>query len=192
MKEIPKNQKYYYDVEVKKAKLNKDALRSMNEALDYYPCGENAVSVNISSNKHIGSSFDRFLKEFNIQFKRDINWAVKMLQQGVIVQREDFPEVILFPIGYKNNSETKLTVDDLFAEDWTIFRGKSLKEVLDDFDAGKSIRRKSWYPEYLMGKYSKDIELTMQDLKARDWEVVDVIAEVNQVQKDHLKDRNEH
>jgi len=32
----------------------------------------------------------------------------------------------------------------------------------------------------------------MQDLKARDWEVVDVVAEVNQVQKDHLKDRNEH
>ena len=192
MKEIPKNQKYYYDVEVKKAKLNKAALDSINEALDYYPCGENAVSVNISSNKHIGSSFDRFLKEFNIQFKRDINWAVKMLQHGVIVQREDFPEVILFPIGYKNNSETKLTVDDLFAEDWTIFRGKSLKEVLDDFDAGKSIRRKSWYPEYLMGKYSKDIELTMQDLKARDWEVVDVVDEVNQIQKQHLKDRNEH
>jgi len=192
MKEIPKNQKYYYDVEVKKAKLNKAALDSINEALDYYPCGENAVSVNISSNKHIGSSFDRFLKEFNIQFKRDINWAVKMLQQGVIVQREDFPEVILFPIGYKNNSETKLTVDDLFAEDWTIFRGKSLKEVLDDFDAGKSIRRKSWYPEYLMGKYSKDIELTMQDLKARDWEVVDIVDEVNQIQKQHLKDRNEH
>ena len=192
MKEIPKNQKYYYDVEVKKAKLNKAALDSINEALDYYPCGENAVNVNISNDKHIGSSFDSFLKAFNIQFKRDINWAVKMLQQGVIVQREEFPEVILFPIGYKNNSETKLTVDDLFAEDWTIFRGKSLKEVLDDFDAGKSIRRKSWYPEYLMGKYSKDIELTMQDLKARDWEVVDIVDEVNQIQKQHLKDRNEH
>ena len=192
MKEIPKNQKYYYDVEIKKAKLNKAALRSMNQALDYYPCGENAINVNVSSNKHIGSSFDSFLKEFNIMTKRDINWAVKMLEQGVIVYREEFPEVILFPIGYKNNPETKLTVDDLFAEDWTIFRGKSLKEVLDDFDAGKSIRRKSWYPEYLMGKYSKDIALTMQDLKARDWEVVDVVAEVDQVQRKHLKDRNEH
>jgi len=138
-------------------------------------------------NKHIGSSFDGFLKEFNIQFKRDINWAIKMLEQGVIVYREEFPEVILFPIGYKNNPETKLTVDDLFAEDWTIFRGKSLKEVLDDLDAGKSIRRKSWYPEYLIGKYSKDIELNLEDLKARDWEVVDVVAEVNKVQQD-IKD----
>ena len=184
MKEIPKNQKYYYDVEIKKAKFNKAALRNLDPGEDYLPY---AVE-----NKHIGSSFDRFMKEFNIQFKRDMNWAIKMLQQGVIVYREEFPEVILFPIGYKNNPETKLTVDDLFAEDWTIFRGKSLKEVLDDFDAGKSIRRKSWYPEYLMGKYSKGIALTMQDIQARDWEVVDVVAEVNQVQKDHLKDRNEH
>ena len=173
------NQKYYYDIEIGKANLNEAAKKYMSSHF-------------ISNNKHIGSSFDKFLKEFNIKFKRDMNWAIKMLQQGVIVYREEFPEVILFPIGYKNNPETKLTVDDLFAEDWTIFRGKSLKEVLDDFDAGKSIRRKSWYPEYLMGKYSKDIALTMQDLQARDWEVVDVIAEVNQVQKDHLKDRNEH
>ena len=184
MKEIPKNKKYFYDVEIKKAKLNKAALNYIDPGEDYLPYA--------SENKHIGSSFDRFMKEFNIQFKRDMNWAIKMLQQGVIVYREEFPEVILFPIGYKNNPETKLTVDDLFAEDWTIFRGKSLKEVLDDFDAGKSIRRKSWYPEYLMGKYSKDIALIMQDIQARDWEVVDVVAEVNQVQKDHLKDRNEH
>ena len=138
-------------------------------------------------NKHIGSSFDSFLKEFNIMTKRDINWAVKMLEQGVIVYREEFPEVILFPIGYKNNPETKLTVDDLFAEDWTIFRGKSLKEVLDDLDAGKSIRRKSWVPEYLIGKYSQDVELNLQDLQARDWEVVDIVAEVNKNQQD-IKD----
>jgi len=120
-----------------------------------------------------------------------MNWAIKMLAHGKIVYREEFPEVILFPIGLKNNPETKLNVDDLFAEDWTIFRGKSLKEVLDDLDAGKSIRRKSWYPEYLMGKYSKDFELNLQDLKARDWEVIDVVAEVDQVQKQLLKDRNE-
>jgi hypothetical protein len=164
------NQKYYYDIEINKAKFNEAAKKNIK-----------------FNNEHIGSSFDIFLKEFNIQFKRDINWAIKMLQQGVIVYREEFPEVILFPIGYKNNSETKLTVDDLFAEDWRIFRGKSLKEVLDDFDAGKSIRRKSWYPEYLVGKYSKDIELTMQDLKARDWEVVDVVDEVNQIQESILK-----
>ena len=138
-------------------------------------------------NKHIGSNFDDFLKTNNIELKRDMNWAIKMVAQGKIVYREEFPEVILFPIGSKNNPETKLNVDDLFAEDWTIFRGKSLKEVLDDLDAGKSIRRKSWYPEYLMGKYSKNFELNLQDLKARDWEVIDIEAEVNQTQQD-IKD----
>jgi hypothetical protein len=138
-------------------------------------------------NKHIGSNFDDFLKTNNIRLKRDMNWAIKMVAQGKIVYREEFPEVILFPIGSKNNPETKLNVDDLFAEDWTIFRGKSLKEVLDDLDAGKSIRRKSWYPEYLMGKYSKNFELNLQDLKARDWEVIDIEAEVNQTQQD-IKD----
>ncbi len=172
------------DIRWKAAKLDIYNFPYLDPGEDYLPYA--------IENKHIGSSFDKFLKEFNINFKRDMNWAIKMLQQGVIVYREEFPEVILFPIGYKNNPETKLTVDDLFAEDWTIFRGKSLKEVLDDFNAGKSIRRKSWYPEYLMGKYSKDITLTMQDLQANDWEVVDIVAEVNQVQKDHLKDRNEH
>ncbi len=146
---LPKNQKYFYDIEIKKAKLNKAALNYIDPGEDYLPYA--------LENKHIGSSFDKFLKEFNIKFKRDMNWAIKMLQQGVIVYREEFPEVILFPIGYKNNPETKLTVDDLFAEDWTIFRGKSLKEVLDDLDAGKTIRRKSWYPEYGIGKYSKDM-----------------------------------
>ena len=173
------NQKYYYDIEIGKANLNEAAKKYL-------------TSHYITNNKHVGSDFDDFAKEHNIQLKRDMNWAIKMLEQGKIVYREEFPNVILFPIGQKNNPETKLTVDDLFAEDWMIFHGKSLKEVLDDFDGGKSIRRKSWYPEYLMGKYSKDIALTMQDLQARDWEVVDVVAEVNQVQKDHLKDRNEH
>lgn len=184
MENLPKNKKYFYDIEIKKAKLNKAALNYIDPGEDYLPYA--------LENKHIGSSFDKFLKEFNIKFKRDINWAIKMLEQGVIVYREEFPEVILFPIGYKNNPETKLTVDDLFAEDWTIFRGKSLKEVLDDLDAGKTIRRKSWYPEYGIGKYSKDIELNLQDLQARDWESIDVEAEVNQIQKQHLKDRNEH
>jgi len=180
----PKNRKYFYDIEIKKAKLNKAALNYIDPGEDYLPYA--------LENKHIGSKFDSFLKEFNIQFKRDINWAIKMLEQGVIVYREEFPEVILFPIGYKNNPETKLTVDDLFAEDWTIFQGKSLKDVLDDFDAGKSIRRKSWYPEYLMGKYSKDVTLTLQDLQARDWEIIDVVDEVNKIQIEHLKDRNEY
>ena len=176
MNDHPKNQKYFYDIEIKKAKLNEAALNYL----------DNKVGNSFES-KHIGSNFDSFLKEFNIQFKRDINWAIKMLEQGVIVYREEYPEVILFPIGYKNNPETKITVDDLFAEDWTIFRGKSLKEVLDDLDAGKSIRRKSWVPEYLIGKYSRDVELNLQDLQARDWEIVDVVAEVNKYQQD-IKD----
>ena len=184
MENLPKNKKYFYDIEIKKAKLNKAALNYIDPGEDYFPYA--------LENKHIGSSFDKFLKEFNIKFKRDINWAIKMLEQGVIVYREEFPEVILFPIGSKNNPETKLTVDDLFADDWTIFRGKSLKEVLGYFEAGKSIRRKSWVPEYVIGKYSKDIELNLQDLTAHDWEVVDVVEEVNKIQKEHMRFRNEH
>ena len=172
MKMNYRNRKHFYDVILDEIYMNNSAKQSYN--------------------KHVGSYFDTFLEDNSIALTRDINWAVKMLQMGKIVFRESYPHVILFPLGAKNNPETKLTVDDLFAEDWMIFRGKSLKEVLDDLDAGKSIRRKSWYPEYLIGKYSKDIELNLEDLKARDWEVVDVIAEVNQVQKDHLKDRNEH
>jgi hypothetical protein len=194
-----KTYKYYYETkewgaEVKdfthyqhKSKTWKAA--KLEKSIPYLDPGEDYLPYAVE-NKHIGSSFDGFLKEFNIMFKRNINWAIKMLEQGVIVYREEFPEVILFPIGYKNNPETKLTVDDLFAEDWTIFRGKSLKEVLDHLDAGKTIRRKSWYPEYGIGKYSKDIELNLEDLKARDWEVVDVVEEVNKVQKQHLEDRN--
>ena len=176
-----KTYKYYYEIgkwgdEVKNLDNNYNASKNWKA---------------VFTNEYIGSNFDDFAQENNIVLKRDMNWAIKMLGHGKIVYREEFPEVILFPIGMKNNPETSLTVDDLFAEDWTIFRGKSLKEVLVDFDNGKSIRRKSWYPELLMGKYSKDIQLNMQDLQARDWEVVDVVAEVNQIQKQHLKDRNE-
>ena len=161
-----KNQKYYYDVEIKKAKFNKAAQASLK--------------------KYIGSDFDDFAKEYNIELKRDMTWAIKMLEQGKIVYREEYPEVILFPIGIKNNPETTLTVDDLFSEDWMIFNGKSLKEVLDDLDAGKTIRRKSWYPEYGIGKYSEYTELNLQDLQARDWEVIDVEDEVNLIQQEHL------
>jgi hypothetical protein len=198
-----KTYKYYYEtkqwgVEVKDfthyqhnsktwkaAKLDKTNFPyTLDPGEDYLPYAIEPVSIDSSRNKHIGSDFDSFLKTNNIVLKRDMNWAIKMVAQGKIVYREEFPEVILFPIGSKNNPETKLNVDDLFAEDWTIFRGKSLKEVLDDLDAGKSIRRKSWYPEYLMGKYSKDFELNLQDLKARDWEVVDIVAEVDKNQQD--------
>ena len=71
MDKLPKNQKYYYDVEIKKAKFNKAALDYIDPGEDYLPY---AVE-----NKHTGSSFDSFLKVNNIELKRDINWAVKML-----------------------------------------------------------------------------------------------------------------
>ena len=185
-----KTYKYYYEIKQWGQEIKID-LENYSSKTWKAAKVENTYLLNPIKNKHIGSNFDDFAKEHNIELKRDMNWAIKMVAQGKIVYREEFPEVILFPIGSKNNPETKLNVDDLFAEDWTIFRGKSLKEVLDDLDAGKSIRRKSWYPEYLMGKYSKDFELNLQDLKARDWEVIDVVAEVDQVQKQLLKDRNE-
>jgi len=171
-----KNQKYYYDVEIKKAKFNKAAMNYIDPGEDYLPYA--------SENKHIGSNFDDFANESDIELKRDMNWAIKMLEHGKIVYREDYPNVILFPIGQKNNPETSLTVDDLFAEDWMIFRGKTLKEVLDDLYAGKTIRRKSWYLEHGIGIYSKDFQLDLQDLKARDWESIDIVAEVNKIQQD--------
>ena len=181
-----KTYKYYYEIKQFGQEIKIDLEHYSSKTWKAAKV-DNINLPNPVENKHLGSSFDRFLKEFNITFKRNMNWAIKMLEQGVIVYREEFPEVILFPIGNKNNTETKLTVDDLFAEDWTIFRGKSLKEVLDDLDAGKSIRRKSWIPEYLIGKYSRDIELNLQDLQARDWEVVDVVMEVDKIQQDHVK-----
>jgi len=240
MKDIPLNQKYYYDVEIRNSTLNfpaaKDLLYSKKYCIyhdlmveedplshgtvwlkfayamkndkiyKYYletdKWGEEIKSIDNAYNnnknwkaeffnQYLGTSFDDFAQENKIVLKRDMNWAIKMLQHGKIVYREEFPETILYPIGHKNNPETKLTVDDLFAEDWMVFRGKNLKEVLDDFYAGKTIRRKSWYPEFGLGKYSKDIELNLEDIQAYDWEVIDVVAEVNQIQEQHLKDRNE-
>jgi len=179
-----KTYKYYYEIKQLGQEIIKIDLEFYSSKTWKAAKVDNIYLLNPMKNKHIGSNFDDFAKENNIDLKRDMNWAIKMVAQGKIVYREEFPEVILFPIGSKNNPETKLNVDDLFAEDWTIFRGKSLKEVLDDLDAGKSIRRKSWYPEYLMGKYSKDFELNLQDLKARDWEVVDILAEVDKNQQD--------
>ena len=176
-----KTYKYYYEI----GKWG-DEVKNLDNT---YNSSKNWKAV--FTNEYIGSNFDEFAQENKIILKRDMNWAIKMLGHGKIVYREEFPETILFPIGHKNNPETKLTVDDLFAEDWMVFRGKNLKEVLDDFYAGKTIRRKSWYPEHGLGKYSKDIELNIEDIQAFDWEVVDVVAEVNQIQKQHLKDRNE-
>jgi hypothetical protein len=177
-----KTYKYYYEIKKFGQEVKDTQLEQFKDRI------WKAAKLNVSfSNKYIGSNFDEFAYENKIVLKRDMNWAIKMLAHGKIVYREEFPEVILFPIGYKNNPETKLTVDDLFAEDWTIFRGKNLKEVLDDFYAGKTIRRKSWYPEFGLGKYSKDIDLNIEDIQAFDWEVVDVVAEVNKQQQD-IKD----
>ena len=51
-------------------------------------------------NKHIGSNFDDFLKTNNIELKRDINWAVKMLNAGKMMTREGNPSLTLFPKKY--------------------------------------------------------------------------------------------
>jgi len=142
-------------------------------------------------NKHIGSNFDDFVKENNIKLKRDINWAVKMLDAGKMMSREGNPFLTLFPKKY-DHAESTITTEDLFAEDWVVVPSKSFKDVLDDLYAGKSIRRKSWHPSWGIGKYANYGNIIYLDLIADDWEVVDVVAEVNKQQEQILKDRNEH
>ena len=142
-------------------------------------------------NKHIGSSFDDFAKENNIEFKRDINWAVKMLKHGKMMSREANSSLTLFPKKY-DHAESTITTSDLFAEDWVVVPTKLFKDVLDDLNAGKTIRRKSWHPDWGVGKYSRYGKIIYLDLIADDWEVVDVVTEVNKQQEQILKDRNEH
>jgi len=178
MDKLPKNQKYFYDVEIKKAKLNKAALNYIDPGEDYLPY---AVE-----NKHIGSNFDSFLKTNNIELKRDINWAVKMLNAGKMMSREGNPSLTLFPKKY-DHAESTITTEDLFAEDWMVVQSKSFKDVLEDLYAGKTIRRKSWHPDWGVGKYARYGKIIYLDLIADDWEVVDVVAEVDKIQKD-LKD----
>jgi len=137
-------------------------------------------------NKHIGSNFDDFLKTNNIELKRDINWAVKMLNAGKMMTREGNPSLTLFPKKY-DHAESTMTTTDLFAEDWVVVQNKLFKDVLDDLNAGKTVRRKSWHPDWGVGKYSRYGKIIYLDLIADDWEVVDVVAEVNKVQKD-IKD----
>jgi hypothetical protein len=183
MDKLPENQKYFYDIEIKKAKFNKAASDYINSSQDHLP--------NTFENKHIGSSFDSFLETNNIVLKRDINWAIKMLEHGKMVSREGNPNLTLFPKKY-DHAESTVTTTDLFAEDWVIVPNKSFKDVLDDLDAGKTIRRKSWHPDWGVGKYSRYGKIIYLDLIADDWEVVDVVYEVDQIQKEHIKDRNEH
>ena len=142
-------------------------------------------------NKHIGSNFDSFLKTNNIELKRDINWAIKMLEHGKMVSREGNPSLTLFPKKY-DHAESTITTTDLFAEDWVVVPNKTFKDVLDDLNAGKTIRRKSWHSDWGVGKYSRYGKIIYLDLIADDWEVVDVVAEVNKQQEQILKDRNEH
>ena len=137
-------------------------------------------------NKHIGSNFDDFLKTNKIELKRDINWAVKMLDAGKMMSREGNPSLTLFPKKY-DHAESTITTEDLFAEDWMVVQSKSFKDVLDDLNAGKTIRRKSWHPDWGVGKYARYGKIIYLDLIADDWEVVDVVAEVDKVQKD-IKD----
>jgi hypothetical protein len=139
-------------------------------------------------NKHIGSNFDSFLKTNNIELKRDINWAVKMLESGKMMSREGNPSLTLFPKKY-DHAESTITTEDLFAEDWVVVQSKLFKDVLDDLNAGKTIRRKSWHPDWGVGKYARYGKIIYLDLIADDWEVVDVIAEVNKIQQDHIKGR---
>jgi hypothetical protein len=179
MDKLPKNQKYFYDIEIKKAKLNKAALNYIDPGEDYLPY---AVE-----NKHIGSSFDDFLKTNNIELKRDINWALKMLGLGKIMTREGNRSLVLFPPQKINNQDAKITVDDLFAEDWIVVRNKTFKEVVDDLYSGKTIRRISWDPSRGIGKFAQPYGATYLDLLADDWESVDVVAEVNKNQQD-IKD----
>jgi hypothetical protein len=137
-------------------------------------------------NKHIGSNFDDFLKTNKIELKRDINWAVKMLNAGKMMSREGNPSLTLFPKKY-DHAESTITTADLFAEDWVVVPTKLFKDVLDDLNAGKTIRRKSWHPDWGVGKYARYGKLIYLDLIADDWEVVDVVAEVDKNQQD-IKD----
>ena len=134
-------------------------------------------------NKHLGSNFDYFLKINNIELKRDINWAIKMLDAGKMMSREGNPSLTLFPKKY-DHAESTITTEDLFAEDWVVVQSKSFKDILEDLYAGKTIRRKSWPPDWGVGKYARYGKIIYLDLIADDWEVEDVVAEVNKIQKD--------
>ncbi len=190
-----KTYKYYYETkqwgaEVKdfthyqhKNKTWKAAKLEKNTP--YLDPGEDYLPYAIE-NKHIGSNFDDFLKTNNIELKRDINWAVKMLENGKMMSREGNPSLTLFPKKY-DHAESTITTTDLFAEDWVVVPTKLFKDVLDDLNAGKTIRRKSWHPDWGVGKYARYGKIIYLDLIADDWEVVDVVSEVDKIQKD-LKD----
>jgi hypothetical protein len=192
-----KTYKYYYETKQWGAEVkdfthhqNKDktwkAAKLDNTNFPYtLDPGEDYLPYAIE-NKHIGSNFDDFLKTNNIELKRDINWTVKMLAAGKMMSREGNPSLTLFPKKY-DHAESTITTEDLFAEDWVVVQNKTFKDVLDDLYAGKTIRRKSWHPDWGVGKYSRYGKLIYLDLIADDWEVVDIVAEVDKNQQD-IKD----
>lgn len=191
-----KTYKYYFETnqwgqEVKESQLELDKPRIWKAAkleksgFPYLDPGEDYLPYAVE-NKHIGSSFDSFLKTNNIELKRDINWAVKMLGHGKMMSREGNPSLTLFPKKY-DHAESTITTEDLFAEDWVVVPNKLFKDVLDDLNAGKTIRRKSWHPDWGVGKYARYGKLIYLDLIADDWESIDVVAEVNKNQQD-IKD----
>jgi len=188
--------KYYYEVKrwgfgVKNFSINnfEDKIWKAGKIEKYYiDPGEDYLPYALE-NKHLGSDFDDFAKDNNIVLKRDINWAVKMLDAGKMMTREGNPSLTLFPKKY-DHAESTITTEDLFAEDWQIVQPKTFKDVLDDLYAGKTIRRKSWHSDWNVGKYANTYgKIIYNDLIADDWEVIDVVAEVDKVQKDHLKGR---
>ena len=192
-----KTYKYYFETnqwgqEVKESQLELDkpriwkAAKSEKCGFPYIDPGEDYLPYALE-NKHIGSNFDDFLKTNNIELKRDMNWALKMLGLGKIMTREGNRSLVLFPPNKSNNQDVKITVNDLFAEDWIVVRNKTFKEVLDDLYAGKTVRRISWDPSRGIGKFAQPYGATYLDLLADDWESVDVVSEVNKNQQD-IKD----
>jgi hypothetical protein len=179
-----KNKKYW-------GHLEKEIMNKLDPGEDYLPYAVEPKNDNVK-NKHIGSSFDDFLKTNNIELKRDINWALKMLDHDKIVYRESNPKVIIYPKSSNiSNLNLKISAEDLFAEDWLVFIGKSFKDILEDLYAGKTIRRKGWHDLLNIGKYGPNKILSLDDLYANDWEIVDIVAEVDEIQKNIKENRFE-
>ena len=181
---------FYYEKFTWGPEVSKDIIIKYNEAHLWNAKKLPATKIIPPDNKHIGSNFDDFAKENNIELTRDMNWALKMLEFGKIVTREGNPKIYLFPPDKYDNSQTKISAEDLFAKDWQIFHLKTFKDVLDDLYKGKSIRSKSWPNEWEIGEYSNSVLIRYADMLADDWEVVDVVAEVNKEQQNIINSRS--
>ena len=177
---------YYFEVKQWGKQIKEDTLEQYkNKTWKAAKADTNFFPKSIE-NKHMGSNYDDFAKENNIELIRDMNWALKMIESGKMVSREGNPGIILFPKKY-DHAESTITTTDLFAEDWVIVTNKTFEDVLDDLYAGKTIRRKSWHLDWGVGKYARYGKIIYLDLIADDWEVLDVVAEVNKQQEEHRK-----